>query len=263
MKDAVYMSVMEHLDRHSAKGQVAFNAVLYAAIPTFDATLMLHFGRLSAKGVSWDKWLDGHNKLAGFVMNSEDIDIVLDARGDVSVAAAHLARLFASSKTGEVVFRLPLDQIGSKCVSLEFKRQIADVKAANFSADSLRTMMAVTDAKLKQFYKHRTTAKRETTLTFFGMNVTKTEAPPEAEREMLLSVAVKEAAISKEGGLPALPYEKLMFPQLATVLGQCEVPEALIKGPRAARELVLQVLEKKGARSYDGVLLALRPIGVR
>ena len=175
-KHVVYMAVMEHLDRHSAHDDDDYKGILHAVIPLFDATLMLHFGRLSAKDFPWDKWLDGHKNLAGFVMARADIDVVLDVRDDPQSATTQLVRLCAPSQTGQAVFRLPRDQIGSRVLSSEFETQIEIVKAANFSPASLKHMMGVTDARIKQFHKGGATEKRIAKFTFFKMQVTRTIA---------------------------------------------------------------------------------------
>ena len=68
IKDTVYLALLEHLTKHKAGADAKHQTILIAAMPVFDAVLMLHFGRLSGKGYSWSKWLLLYKPLAEFVM---------------------------------------------------------------------------------------------------------------------------------------------------------------------------------------------------
>lgn len=119
-------------------------------------------------------------------------------------------------------------------------------------------MIPKSGEKIRLHGRHDVTAKKEVRINVLGMRSTKLVHSFEAERELLLAAAVWEEALGKSNGLPPLAHEVLMCPALGMSGGQCNVPEDLLRAPRAAREFARQFLEKRAPTSFDDVVNIMR-----
>jgi hypothetical protein len=224
-KDVIFIALLEHLVRHGNEGTGDYAQVLQASRDMCDAALMRRFGWAAGKGTEWDTWLDMNRGIASLIMDGGDILTVWQARKDLKTVAKPLQRLFASGGLGKALFQGPRDSIASESLGVEFRRAVATVVDQDFSPASIDAMMRDTDDKIKTFSKQLVTSKREIDIKVLTMTGTTEVHSADYERELVLGMALREAALNKIGGLEPFDHEKLLCSDLNEKPSeQCKVP---------------------------------------
>jgi hypothetical protein len=78
------------------------------------------------------------------------------------------------------------------------------------------------------------------------------------ERDLNLAIAVREASLGKVGGIPMLPCEAVLVPELCDSAEMSLVPQHLIAGVVDFREMLINDIEKKRATTLAKQLDVLR-----
>jgi hypothetical protein len=203
-KDVIFIALLEHLVRHGNEGTGDYKQVLQAARGMCDAALMRRFGWAAGKGTEWDTWLGMNRGVASLVMDGGDILTVWQARKDLKTVVKPLQRLFTSGGLGAALFQGPRDSIASESLGVEFRRAVATVVEQGFSAASIDAMMRDTDDKIKTFSKQLVTSKREIDIKVLSMTGTTEVYSADYERELVLGMALRDAALNTIWGLGAV-----------------------------------------------------------
>jgi hypothetical protein len=211
---------------------------------------------LNKHGVSASAWLDNHKDLACLVMEGDDVEAVLAAKGSWSTVAPAITRLTASSKIGLSLFDFAARIVASQSFTVHVQRTLAEVRRSKFSAAVVLAFRQSCEAQALQLrLRADLSAKREVEIIVLNMRV-KVEVPDAmAEAELRLAAAIKHAALGKKDGLPLLSYERF----LVTPEGdqECEVPFEVVKDMLSARRIAQDLLEQVGTTCLADMQRAL------
>ena len=209
-RDQALIELMRHLVRNGA-GQ-DYPEVLQAVRPMFDHALTTQFNKLTHQGLSWERWLDIHKGMALLLLNKDDMEAVLQSRGDYVKLAPQLSRLHAGSMLGSAVFGFARNLCASKALQAEIEQSLEEVQSADFSADSIASVKKKCEA-LVQTFENSAAQKREVESEILGVKFKAEPKNGRQEYEWRLMALIKTSSLGLVGGLPAMPHERLMVPK--------------------------------------------------
>eukprot|EP00927_Polykrikos_kofoidii_P078785 TRINITY_DN75599_c0_g1_i1.p1 TRINITY_DN75599_c0_g1~~TRINITY_DN75599_c0_g1_i1.p1 ORF type:complete len:672 (-),score=153.00 TRINITY_DN75599_c0_g1_i1:131-1978(-) len=242
-----------HIMRHVAFHKLASTCkvVIDAAKPLFDEAVLSQFSMMRAKGVSWQAYVNTRKDILSLLMESDDVEAVMQQRDDVINVAPQISRLTASSLSGQAIFAVIRDTLASTAMATQLKTILAQVLAADFSDVSLKMYRAVCNEKKNKMNKGNVASKRGIMVNIAEMTGKLIIASAEAEGEMKLACAIKTAALGAPSGLPLLPCEEILGARAST--DPCKVPSELLTGMVAARENLLTFFQRRSPRNFADV----------
>jgi hypothetical protein len=245
-KDRVFIVVLKHLERHTLLSDASFETVIKAAATCFDASLYAHYCRLSARGQDWKVWLQRNKGLAVHVLAKADVDVVLANLEDLSLATESISRLqLGGGMLGAALFRQPRDQLGSIAMGGMISTLLEKVKADDFSSESIAEYHEAFKIKELSFAKAKVTEKRSCKFTMATLPGEVAVSGTAYERDLNLAIAVREASLGKVGGIPMVPCEAVLVPELCDSAEMSLVPQHLIAGVVDFREMLINDIEKR------------------
>ena len=262
-KDRVWIEILRHLHRHELKNVADFTEVLKVAHVCFDGALYSHFCRLSARGQDWKIWCQRNKDIAAYTLDHADLDAVLGSLSDLPAVAKSISRLYASPGClGPALFTQPRDALGSKILGSMMTALLNTVKAKEFDASSIAEYHNASGAKESSFIKARITEKRQVPFLLAMMPGTVVVTSTTFERDLHLAVLVRECSLGKVGGIPMLPCERVLRPDLIDSTDKSIVPEHLITGVIDFREMYISDMEKTRRHARETARSSFQGLGI-
>ena len=158
------------------------------------------------------------------VMEPDDLKPVIAANGNWTMVPQQLARLYAASHTGEVIFAFQSKLVVGDKFRDDMKALVAAVVASDFSEASVKSYTTQVNTKLAVFQgQGGKLEKKKTSHELFGLTL-HADVCPRGEGELMLGVALREASMGpEETGLPLLPWEHWIFGESIEMEEECQV----------------------------------------
>jgi hypothetical protein len=258
-KDAVWMAIMNHVAANGLINEEGYDEVLKAARPCFDGSLCADWCRFAARGWKWDTWLARKRDICYITLKAADVDSVLSNLNTLSAVAKIIARLHSTGGLlGDSLFKEPRDKLASQCFGDSIAAQIAEVAKSNFSPDSIAAMMAQVEDKVHTMQSRGVTKHRMANVSILGRVVQVSVGGESYERDLHLQCALRDAALGKEKGIPLLPIEEALYPELLTEKGIFTGPQHLITGIVDFRTMFAADIITKKAFTLEKQITMLR-----
>lgn len=258
-KDTVWMAMMSHLSSHGVLDDPEYMAITQAARSCFDGSLYSDWCRFSARAWTWDAWLARKREVAYFVLKKIDVDSVLASLGNLEQVARQIQRLHSSGGLlADALFREPRDKMASVAFASSVNDLLQDVIDNDFSDSSIQKMIENTDGKLATMSTKKVTQRRYVEIKLAGITSKVPVGSTAFERDMHLQVALRQASLGKEDGIPLLPHEEALCPHLLQGAGKYTGPPKLISGIGDFRNMFKADVKKKNAFTLEKQLDLLR-----
>ena len=178
--------------------------IIEAARPLLDSALTHHFCRLQKKGFLVQRWLELHQDLAAFVLDSADMKAVMAANREYASVGPQVNRLSVNTFLGQHAFgcanlRNDLDGLLKQCLD------------ADFSETSIAEASQRCDARAKLFETRSSATKRNIDLDMAGIRFQLTVTSVTQEFEVRLQTLLKSFTLGRVNGLPIMPHERIML----------------------------------------------------
>ena len=168
-------------------------------------------------------WVSSYSSSLSMLLSQGDIDVVVASNGNWDRVQPTLVTIANSSKVGKTMFGFALKMVNGSGLEKEMKEQIEKLEEDNFSESARSKWSTWTDAKICAFEtRGMTMQKRQCAWDYYGMHM-QWELEPRAEMEMSYGVALREAVLGREDGVPLFSWEKWMFEDYYDFSEECEV----------------------------------------
>ena len=170
----------------------------------------------------------------------------------LTTVGRQVQRLHASSgHLGKTLFKETRDKLASTAFATSIVDELEVVKHNMFSQESIATMVANTSTKGSTFEKQRVTAKRDIHINMKTLKAIVEVTSTSFERDVRLGVALREECLGKMNGIPMLPNEVALHPELVDNVDPIDVPRHLISGIIDFREMFLADIQTKKANTLE------------
>ena len=101
------------------------------------------------QGVSVMTWLQIHREVAALLMSPDDLDAVVEAKGSWGTVAPQIARLTASSRTGDAVFSFAANVLLAEQYRSQIDAGLETILASDFDEAAIHAMKSQCEEKIQ------------------------------------------------------------------------------------------------------------------
>jgi len=207
----------------------------------FDDALVRQWASMKRAGVSLRTWIEVHREVLAIYMESDDLEAIVKADGDVLAVSSQVQRLATSTSIGHALFGGCLEEVEAAELSKGMAACVATLAKTKHTSADIATCK---EAMMELVTKCPTTShfKRSVKINFLEHVVELEVADAMVEWQLQLNGHLKCQLLHQSSEFPRLPYEQWFLPNARALHDGLQVRGAGNGGHLPRRQSVASAL---------------------